>query len=168
MKLNFLILSLIVISLGACATREAPIIIVDSTPRVIEKPRDYTINYEQQFSNDSVIYYPLDKPVGAVTQKFPEYRSILDNTTAGGYTVFDPSVTVYALDGVSNKPNYLPEYSVPQHAAQYEQIRRTEERKAAQIILPLPQTMQRHSKLVATSGARTPTQGRSPRLLTGY
>jgi len=168
MKLKLLILSLIVVSLNACATQKTMPEPAVFEPVVVEKPRDYSINYEQQFSNDSVIYYPLDKPAGAVTQKFPKYQSVLDNTTAGGYTVFDPSVTVYALDGQSAKPNYLPDYSVPQHAAQYEQQRRMEERKAAEIIPPLPQAVQRPAPLLTAPRPRTPNNGRSPRLLTGY
>lgn len=39
-------------------------------------------------------------------------HSILDNTTAGGYTVFDESVTVYPLPG-ENLPGFMPTYAVP-------------------------------------------------------
>jgi len=158
----------LVIGLSACASKKQVQEPMPVEPVIFEKPRDYSINYEQQFSNDSVIYYPLDKPAGNVTRKFPEYRSVLDNTTAGGYTVFDPSVTVFALDGVSNKPAYLPDYSVPQYAAQYQTQRRIDERKAAEIIPPLPQAMQRPAPLLTQPRPRTPNQGRSPRLLTGY
>lgn len=168
MKLKFLLLSLVVMSLGACAQKAEPVIIVESEPVVIENPRDYSINYERQLSNDSVIYYPLDKPIGSVTRKFSTYRSVLDNTTAGGYTVFDPSVTVYALNGANNKPDYMPEYSVPQYAAQYQTQKWLEERKAAAIIPPLPQAMQHPAPLLNRSIPRSPSQGRSPRLLTGY
>jgi len=159
----------IVIALGACATNKQEVkqpVMVE--PIVIEKPRDHSINYEQQFSNDSVIFYPLNKPAGAVTQTFPKYQSVLDNTTAGGYTVFDPSVTVYAVDGQSAKPAYLPDYSVPQYSAQYEQQRRIDARKAAEIIPPLPQAVQRPAPLLTQPRPRTPDNGRSPRLLTGY
>lgn len=169
MKLKMLLLCLLAISLSACASKEkSQKSIVFKDPVTIEKPRDYSINREQLFSNESVIYYPLDKPAGEVTQKFPEYRSVLDNTTAGGYTVFDPSVTVYALDGQSAKPNYLPEYSVPQHAAQYEMQRRLEERNKAAIIPPLPQTIDHSALTLSAPRNRTPDNGRSPRLLTGY
>lgn len=39
-------------------------------------------------------------------------HSVLDNTTAGGYTVFDESVTVYPLPG-EDAPAYMPDYAVP-------------------------------------------------------
>lgn len=39
-------------------------------------------------------------------------HSVLDNTTSGGYTVFDNSVTVYPLPG-DDVPGYLPSYAVP-------------------------------------------------------
>lgn len=170
MKLKTLIFIIGTIGVSACAGQkksiEQPIAVEE--PVVIEKPRDYSINYEQQFSNESVIYYPLDKSAGQVKRKFPEYRSVLDNTTAGGYTVFDSSVTVYALDGQSAKPNYLPDYSVPQYAAQYKTNMMLEERKLAEVIPPLPQAAQRPVPLLTQVRPRTPAQGRSPRVLTGY
>lgn len=45
-------------------------------------------------------------------------HSVLDNTTSGGYTVFDDSVTVYPLPGES-APAYMPTYAVPPLQAQY-------------------------------------------------
>jgi len=42
-------------------------------------------------------------------------HGVLDNTTSGGYTVFDESVTVYPLPG-ENAPAYVPSYAVPPFA----------------------------------------------------
>lgn len=62
-------------------------------------------------SDTSVKIYPLD---GAVvnTADAGSARSVLDNTTSGGYTVFDPSVTVYPLPG-ADAPAYIADYAVP-------------------------------------------------------
>ncbi len=144
MKLKYLTLGLVLTIVQACTTIDEvvqkPVIeMAPASSPAVMKHAPVKINKEVIFSNKSVIYYPLDKPAGAVQQKFPTYQSVLDNTTAGGYTVFDPSVTVYSLSGASNKPTYLPQYSVPQYAAQYEAERRVEERELeAEAILPLP------------------------------
>lgn len=45
-------------------------------------------------------------------------HSVLDNTTAGGYTVFDESVKVYPLPG-DDVPAYVPSYAVPPLKGQY-------------------------------------------------
>lgn len=45
-------------------------------------------------------------------------HSVLDNTTAGGYTVFDESVKVFPLPG-NDVPEYLPSYAVPPLEGQY-------------------------------------------------
>jgi hypothetical protein len=67
----------------------------------------------RQFSNENVIVYPVNgNPYDAQPRTFPEYRSVLDNTI-GGYTVFDPSVTVFGLNGEGVMPDYMPAYSVP-------------------------------------------------------
>ncbi len=155
MKFKSFILSAIMIGVSACASKPEvvkPVIIEE--PPLVQQVRNYEIDHAVQFSNESVIYYPINKPAGAVKQKFPEYRGVLDNTTAGGYTVFDPSVTVYAVDGQSVRPSYLPEYSVPQHAAQYKTNMMLEERRQAEAIPPMPMS--------------PPVMQRSPRLLTAY
>ena len=74
----------------------------------------------QTLSNENVIVYPIDGDLKQYPRTFPEYRGVLDNTTAGGYTVFDSSVTVYAVEGdASMRPSYLPDYAVPKYAEQY-------------------------------------------------
>jgi len=45
-------------------------------------------------------------------------HSVLDNTTAGGYTVFDESVKVFPLPG-DDVPSYIPSYAVPPLEGQY-------------------------------------------------
>lgn len=45
-------------------------------------------------------------------------HSVLDNTTAGGYTVFDDSVKVFPLPG-DDVPAYMPSYAVPPLKGQY-------------------------------------------------
>ena len=47
-------------------------------------------------------------------------HSVLENTTSGGYTVFDESVRVYPLPG-NDTPDYLPTYAVPPLEGQYAQ-----------------------------------------------
>jgi hypothetical protein len=67
------------------------------------------------FSNENVIIYPLDADMSAPIREFPKYRGVMDNTTAGGYTVFDQSVSVFPVDGHGIRPNYLPEYAIPKY-----------------------------------------------------
>lgn len=68
-------------------------------------------------SDPRVQQFPLDGPVpNTLTQD--RTRSVIDNTTAGGYTVFDDSVTVYPLPGETT-PDYLPAYAVPPLDKQY-------------------------------------------------
>jgi hypothetical protein len=74
---------------------------------------------EEIFSNPNVIVYPVTGDLSQSNRAFAKYRGVVENTTAGGYTVFDPSVTVYALEGQGMKPAYLPEYSVPRYAQNY-------------------------------------------------
>ena len=70
-------------------------------------------------SNENVIVYPLEGDLDQRRQTFPE------NTTAGGYTVFDSSVQVFAVDGPEQKPDYLPEYAVPLYeSGEYTTLRR--------------------------------------------
>jgi len=76
-----------------------------------------TMNMASIMSNENVIVYPVDGNIDVQRMEFPEYRGTMENTTASGYTVFDPSVTVYAVEGdVVQRPSYLPEYSVPKYA----------------------------------------------------
>lgn len=169
MKLRILICGLVLAGVSACASEEKvevvkPVILEE--PPLVQQVKMFEPNMEELFSNESVIFYPLDKPAGAVKQSFPKYQSVLDNTTAGGYTVFDPSVTVYALDGKSQKPAYLPEYSVPQHAAQYETNMRLEERRAAAAIPPLPEELARPEPSLTRETQQQPR--RRPPVLTGY
>jgi|GEM_PF-2784742 len=72
-------------------------------------------------TNENVIVFPVEGEIDMARKTFPEYRSVIENTTAGGYTVFDPSVTVFAVDdaGIGVRPDYLPQYSVPRYAEQF-------------------------------------------------
>jgi hypothetical protein len=92
------------------AVQPTPVNVLTPTP-------DQQMNMANMMSNESVIVFPLDANAKQ-PRDFPAARGVVDNTTSGGYTVFDPSVTVFALDGMSAKPDYLPEYSVPKYAQQ--------------------------------------------------
>ncbi|MBU6234743.1 MAG: hypothetical protein KGQ41_02775 [Alphaproteobacteria bacterium] len=63
----------------------------------------------QQYATEGDFQNPLN---GDTT------HSVLDNTTAGGYTVFDDSVKVYPLPG-DETPAYMPTYAVPPLKGQY-------------------------------------------------
>lgn len=101
-----------------------------SDPVVVELPRNpsqsryelpYGMSAVEALANENVIVYPVDEPLDVQKREFPEYRGVMENTTAGGYTVFDPSVTVFAVEGDAVvRPTYLPEYSVPKYAEQYQ------------------------------------------------
>jgi hypothetical protein len=65
----------------------------------------------------NVTVYPLDGPVQN-PMSVNRTHSVLDNTTAGGYTVFDDSVTVYPLPG-DDTPAFMPKYAVPPLKGQY-------------------------------------------------
>lgn len=171
MKFKIIMLGVVVSGLSACAsTKEKPAVapVVVAPQAVVQAKRPYNPNMEEIFSNESVIYYPLDKSPASVKQKFPEYRSVLDNTTAGGYTVFDPSVTVYALNNNGGKPDYLPAYSVPQYAAQYKTDVKIQEQKAAAIIPPLPQSYNTPRAPLTSPAPAVQQQRRSRPVLTGY
>lgn len=109
-------------------------IIVDDVS-VVTLPSSTSIDMPAQFSNESVIVFPVTGEIDSSRTIFPEYRGVLENTTAGGYTVFDPSVSVFALDGRGVRPNYLPEYSVPQYAEQYKSVQ-----PASPTPMPIDQT----------------------------
>lgn len=69
-------------------------------------------------SNDpDVKVFPLDGPVQSPLS-IERHNGVLENTTAGGYTVFDDSVKVYPLPG-DETPSYLPTYAVPPLKNQY-------------------------------------------------
>jgi len=71
-------------------------------------------------SNDpDVKVFPLDGPIeNPLTET--KYNGVLDNTTAGGYTVFDESVKVYPLPG-QEVPAFVPAYAVPPLKSQYKE-----------------------------------------------
>lgn len=111
-------------SLAACQHTanqpKEPIIIIDPLPPQVQTYEMGKVEMAEALSNENVIVYSVDGDLDENRREFPEYRSVLENTTAGGYTVFDPSVTVYAVEGGGMKrPSYLPHYSVPQYAEQY-------------------------------------------------
>ena len=111
-------------TLSACAYQKKqpynPTIIVND-PVVFETSAKQAppIDMATQMSNESVIVFPVTGAIDQGRTKFPENRGVLNNTTEGGYTVFDPSVTVFAVGGQGARPAYLPPYSVPQYAEQY-------------------------------------------------
>jgi len=168
MKLKSILLISGAILLSACASK-APVVknsdIIIEEPPMVQPRQPYKINEEELYSNSNVIYYPLDKPAGDVTHKFPQYRGVLENTTGGGYTVFDPSVTVYAIEQGQTKPSYLPEYSVPKYAEQYEANIILKEQAEMAAIPPIPLTRQLTSFQPSIIEAETP---RPPRTLTNY
>lgn len=61
-----------------------------------------------------VSVYPLDGPVQNPLS-VERYTSVVENTTSGGYTVFDESVKVYPLPG-SEVPAFVPPHAVPPYA----------------------------------------------------
>ena len=172
-----LLLSLLILGLGACASKSEKEIIVVEEP-VIEQPRPvYKMNKGELFSNDNVILYPLDEAVAGRRHQFDGYRGVLDNTTAGGYTVFDPSVTVFAVQGRGERPNYLPEYSVPRYAVGYSQEQQSTEQlkavKAPTSIIPSEEqtlTPRPLRQLISPAPGSISTRAgsRRPPVLTGY
>jgi|GEM_PF-1863457 len=126
---NILSLILCTAALGACAAAgqksqtasgDAPTLGVNG--RNIEITGGvYDMNKQQRapiISNDpSVKVFGLDGPVeNPLTVE--RGNSVLDNTTAGGYTVFDDSVKVYPLPG-DTVPGFVPSYAVPPLENQY-------------------------------------------------
>lgn len=122
-KITFL--TALVMGLGACATPYPENLHGNQSEKAVaEQPLAVvapivTITNEEIFSNPNVIVYPVTGDLSQSKRAFAKYRGVLENTTAGGYTVFDPSVTVYAVEGQGLKPAYLPEYSVPEFAQNY-------------------------------------------------
>ena len=62
-------------------------------------------------SNENVIVYSLDGDVSDMQRTFASGNP----ADSYAHTVFDPSVEVYAVDGSSKGPSYLPEYLVPMY-----------------------------------------------------
>lgn len=121
-----------VTALSACETMNKPQKQTTSAPEIVELPQNPTksrydlppgmitndMETASLMSNPNVIVFPVDGDISHERRTFPEYRGVIENTTAGGYTVMDPSVTVFAVDDVGTRPEYLPEYSVPRYAEQ--------------------------------------------------
>lgn len=114
----------VVLSLTACAAprQQGQTVELPQRPTLsrYELPHNLAgkqaVETAHMFSNQNVIVYPLDGSIAEQRQQFPQYRGVMENTTASGYTVFDESVTVYAVEENGNQPpSYLPEYSVPRY-----------------------------------------------------
>lgn len=114
-------------------------------------------------SNENVIVYPVDGDTNSNRREFPEYRSIIENTTAGGYTVFDQSVTVYPVEGGAvPRPSYLPEYSVPKYV---QPKLNSVPLRGRDSLMPVPLTQSYGDGIVAEPLMGAPTNmPRAPRL----
>lgn len=152
-----------VLALGACEylkprlEDQRPVVMMEE-PAPVQRFDMSKSEIAAALSNENVIVYAVDEAVNENKREFPEYRGVIENTTAGGYTVFDPSVTVYAVEGATNmRPSYLPRYSVPQYAEQY----------APAIVEPMYMKQQRNQPLTPMAGVSlqtpTPIVTRSPR-----
>lgn len=117
-------------------------------------------------SNENVIVYPLEGKINPARQSFPEYRGVLDNTTSGGYTAFDPSVTIFAIEGQGMRPDYMPQYAAPSYVQP--------KRQAAITQAPLlPLNVVESSGLspqmnIPRAPSKTPVGERSGPVLTSY
>ena len=168
----------LVMVLAACSHQQKQaldgqtVVAVDPTPAIVN-PVPAQIDTAAIFSNPNVTIFPLDGSISAHESRLNQYRGVLNNTTAGGYTVFDESVTVYAIDNTMGmtRPSYLPEYSVPKYAAQYQSDRIREQFTEENIIPPLPMGVS-HNAVTITPAAPMMDQGaalrRSPPVLTAY
>ncbi len=115
-------------------------------------------------TDPNVTVFPLDGPAkNPLTTD--RTHSVLDNTTAGGYTVFDKSVTVYPLPG-DDVPAYMPNYAVPPLGGNYKSpeeqgVGRPMGLASAGILPPVPNVEVNETK------TKPPvTQARSPMSLT--
>jgi hypothetical protein len=120
---------------------------------------------DEIMSNENVIVYPVEGDLSSKHQTFPEYRGVLDNTTRGGYTVFDSSVTVFAVEGRTGRPQYLPNYSVPKYAEQYRPTQTMPTYANNGPLMPMAGQPQR---VPSAPLAITPTGRRSAPVLTTY
>lgn len=170
MKLKYFIMIFCLLALNACEIlqpykqkQEKPVIIFnDPKPVKIVKP----IDNAALMSNQNVIVYPVSGSIDQKRRKFPEYRGVMDNTTAGGYTVFDSSVTVFAVEGSSQRPSYLPKYSVPQYAEQYYETASRSTYAQQGSLTPMDLTPR--APVVQKRSPLTRTGERSKPLLTSY
>lgn len=162
------------LSLSACATQQ-------KTAEVVELPQNATtsrhelpytmtnsgmIDPSELLTDGSVIVYPVNGEIDRQKYHFPEYRGVLRNTTASGYTVFDQSVTVYAVDGVgAQPPSYMAEYAVPKYVHEFEMVENSPAEVKAQKLLPF--RAGQPSSPVVLNNEYVPPRARGPRL-TGY
>ena len=80
--------------------------------RLAQSARYRTMSTAEIMSNESVIVYPVDGGTEDEQKGFPE------DVSDTGYTVFDPSVQVYSVDGSAEaRPSYLPDYAVPLYSS---------------------------------------------------
>ncbi len=162
-----------VFGLFACATAQ-PEPQIKQQDIVFEQPKPAPVrdvNVSAVFSNDNVLVFPVTGPINDNMESLNRYRGVLDNTTAGGYTVFDPSVTVFAVNNTEGlKPAYLPNYSVPQHAAQYKSMDDVFPPAQSMGIIPMaPQSILAEPLAPKPSApVMKPSGTRSPPMLTGY
>jgi hypothetical protein len=106
------------LALGGCqtpaATRPGDAVDANKDPNAIEITGSATTSMVDTPIvpvNPNVTVYPLDGPVQNPLS-VERTHSVLENTTSGGYTVFDESVTVYPLPG-DDVPAFMPPYAVP-------------------------------------------------------
>lgn len=123
MRYKHFIIVITLFALSACEhfppLKKEPVV-EDPSVVVFEEPEPVEVRSNDEImSNENVIVYPVEGNLSKKRQEFPEYRGVMENTTRGGYTVFDSSVTVFAVEGTTHRPQYLPRYSVPQYAEQY-------------------------------------------------
>ncbi len=168
MRYKHFIIMITLFTLGACehfpAYREKPQI-VEPAVVVFEDLKPIKIRARDEImSNENVIVYPVDGDLSKKRQTFPEYRGVLENTTRGGYTVFDSSVTVFAVEGRTGRPQYLPNYSVPQYSEQY----RTTQPIAYADNGPLIPMRGQQQRVPSVPLAITPAGRRSSPVLTAY
>ena len=120
----------------------------DPKTNIRDRSETNATDTSKMFSNPNVIVYPVSgDPYEQQKQTFPEYRGVMDNTTAGGYTAFDESVTVYSLGQRNAKPSYMPDYAVPKYA----------QPSTAGEMMPMPTTQQRGPTSLTTMSPRVPS-----------
>ena len=180
MKRHLFALSMVVV-LTACAQNQPQNlsekqVVAQKEPPKIDKAINKKVDVISTFSNKNVTIFPLTGSTMPHESRLNEYRGVLNNTTAGGYTVFDQSVTVFPVEGVmsSGRPSYLPEYSVPKYAAQYQsrKIRENFANKNSIPLLPSPSSPNVEATPLTLTPAAPIDQGaalrRSPPILTSY
>lgn len=166
-KQIFTIVSLIV--LGGCqhfSLGQAKTVVDDPSVVIFEEPKPAVVRSNAEImSGENVIVYPVDGDLSLERKTFPEYRGVMENTTRGGYTVFDSSVTVFSVEGRTDRPEYLPHYSVPKYAEQYRAQPVATRYNDNGPLMPITgQAQQKTSAPLAI----TPTGRRSAPVLTAY